>query len=121
MKAVMIGVDPHKASHTAVAPDANERILGQVRVSSGPAQMAELMAWAKAVAQTHLGNRERRRARLLVGPTARRRRRTRRRCATQAGVFDRVHFGVGEHLQPGAVTAAAGNSLFVLSGRPSIT
>ena len=47
MKAVMIGVDPHKASHTAVAPDANERILGQVRVSSGPAEVAELMAWAK--------------------------------------------------------------------------
>jgi hypothetical protein len=35
---VMIGVDPHKASHTAVALDANERTLGQVRVSSGPDQ-----------------------------------------------------------------------------------
>jgi hypothetical protein len=47
MKAVMIGVDPHKASHTAVALDANERTLGEARVSSAPGQVAQLLAWAK--------------------------------------------------------------------------
>ncbi len=29
---VIIGVDPHKGSHTAVALDASERKLGQLRV-----------------------------------------------------------------------------------------
>ena len=32
MAAVMIGVDPHKASHTAVAISAAEEPLGEVRV-----------------------------------------------------------------------------------------
>ena len=32
MVAVMIGVDPHKASHTAVAIGVAEEPLGQVRV-----------------------------------------------------------------------------------------
>ena len=32
MAVVMIGVDPHKASHTAVAIDAAEEQLGQLRV-----------------------------------------------------------------------------------------
>jgi hypothetical protein len=31
--AVMIGVDPHKGSHTAVALDDNEELLGELRVS----------------------------------------------------------------------------------------
>ena len=33
---VMIGIDPHKGSHTAVAVDASERSLAEVRVRSGP-------------------------------------------------------------------------------------
>lgn len=44
--AVTIGIDPHKASHTAVAIDADERILDTVRVSSSNAQVAELRTWA---------------------------------------------------------------------------
>jgi hypothetical protein len=32
MAAVMIGIDPHKASHTAVAIDEKEVPLGEVRV-----------------------------------------------------------------------------------------
>lgn len=33
---VMIGVDPHKASHTAVAIGADEAVLGQLRVRAAP-------------------------------------------------------------------------------------
>ena len=43
---VMIGVDPHKGSHTAVAADANERSLAELRVRSGPKQLERLMKWA---------------------------------------------------------------------------
>ncbi len=32
---VMIGVDPHKGSHTAVAVDHRERNLAELRVRSG--------------------------------------------------------------------------------------
>ena len=32
MATVMIGVDPHKASHTAVAINAAEELLGEMRV-----------------------------------------------------------------------------------------
>ena len=32
MSTVMIGIDPHKASHTAVALDGREVMLGQLRV-----------------------------------------------------------------------------------------
>ena len=31
---VMIGIDPHKASHTAVAIDDKETVLGELRVRS---------------------------------------------------------------------------------------
>jgi transposase len=44
---VMIGVDPHKGSHTAVAVDRSERSLGELRVRSGPAQIVKLLAWAE--------------------------------------------------------------------------
>lgn len=46
--AVTIGIDPHKGSHTAVALDDHEVALGQLRVRSGPDQLARLMAWAGA-------------------------------------------------------------------------
>ena len=48
MVAVMIGIDPHKASHTAVAIDAAERPLGQLRVRACAAQVERLLAWAQA-------------------------------------------------------------------------
>ena len=31
--AVMIGIDPHKRSHTAVALDGTDAVLGQLRVT----------------------------------------------------------------------------------------
>src|SRR5690349_7276920 len=46
--AVMIGVDPHKGSHTAVAIGAAEEPLGQVRVRASAAQAQRLLAWAAA-------------------------------------------------------------------------
>jgi hypothetical protein len=46
MAAVMIGIDPHKASHTAVAIDEKEAPLGEVRVRASAAQAERLVAWA---------------------------------------------------------------------------
>ena len=48
MAAVMIGVDPHKASHTAVAIGAAEEPLGELRVRACAAQAGRLLAWAAA-------------------------------------------------------------------------
>ena len=46
--AVMIGADPHKGSHTAVAIGAAEEPLGQVRVRAPAAQAERLPGWAAA-------------------------------------------------------------------------
>ena len=46
--AVMIGIDPHKGSHTAVAVGAAEEPLGKLRVRACPDQAAKLVAWAQA-------------------------------------------------------------------------
>jgi hypothetical protein len=46
LAAVIIGVDPHKGSHTAVAIGAAEEPLGQVRVRASAAQAQRLLAWA---------------------------------------------------------------------------
>jgi transposase len=48
MAAVMIGVDPHKASHTAVVISAAEEPLGELRVRACAAQAGKLVAWAAA-------------------------------------------------------------------------
>ena len=48
MTAVMIGVDPHKGSHTAVAIDGFEEPLGELRVRACAAQAEKLVAWAAA-------------------------------------------------------------------------
>src|SRR5256885_15623553 len=48
MAVVMIGVDPHKGSHTAVAIDAAEGPLGQLRVRASAVQAERLLAWAQA-------------------------------------------------------------------------
>ena len=47
MAMVMIGVDPHKASHTAVAINAAEEPLGQLRVRASAVQAERLLAWAR--------------------------------------------------------------------------
>src|SRR6202162_2425193 len=44
---VIIGVDPHKASHTAVAISDGEEELDRKRVRSGGAQLAQLVSWAE--------------------------------------------------------------------------
>jgi hypothetical protein len=48
MTVVMIGIDPHKGSHTAVAISAAEERLGELRVRASTAQAGTLVAWAAA-------------------------------------------------------------------------
>jgi hypothetical protein len=43
---VIIGVDPHKATHTAVAIDDGELELGTVQVRATDTQVKRLLAWA---------------------------------------------------------------------------
>lgn len=47
MAAVMIGIDPHKGSHTAVTVNASEAVLGKVKVRATPAQVDQLRAFAR--------------------------------------------------------------------------
>ena len=44
---VMIGVDPHKASHTAVAIDSDEDQLDSKKVRASRSQVEQLLVWAK--------------------------------------------------------------------------
>ena len=48
MAAVMIGVDPHKASHTAAAIGRAEEPLGDIQVRAAASQAEQLLAWAAA-------------------------------------------------------------------------
>ena len=48
MTAVMIGVDPHKGSHTAVVISPAEEPLGEIRVRASAAQAEKLAEWAAA-------------------------------------------------------------------------
>ena len=48
MVSVMIGIDPHKGSHTAAAIDPAENELGQLRVRAASGQVERLLAWAQA-------------------------------------------------------------------------
>ena len=43
---ITIGIDPHKASHTAVAIDGNENVIDQIKVRSCSAQTERLRDWA---------------------------------------------------------------------------
>lgn len=42
----MIGIDPHKGSHTAVAIDGDERVIGEVLVRADRRQRERLLVWA---------------------------------------------------------------------------
>ncbi len=44
---VMIGIDPHKRSHTAVALGDHDEVLDQIRVTADVSQVKRLMAWAQ--------------------------------------------------------------------------
>ena len=46
MAAVMIGIDPHKASHTATVIDGSERVLAKIRVRANRDQLGRLLEWA---------------------------------------------------------------------------
>ena len=46
MAEVMIGIDPHKGSHTAVAIGAGEEPLGELRVDACLSQAEQLLRWA---------------------------------------------------------------------------
>jgi transposase len=43
---IMIGIDPHKASHTAVAIDNTECVLDELRVRASAKQTEQLRSWA---------------------------------------------------------------------------
>ncbi len=42
----MIGIDPHKATHTAVAVDDNEVVLAEFKVRASRVQAQRLCEWA---------------------------------------------------------------------------
>lgn len=46
MAGVIIGIDPHKGSHTAMASDGAEKSLGQLRVKATPGQVDQLLRWS---------------------------------------------------------------------------
>jgi hypothetical protein len=48
LMAVMIGIEPHKGSHTAVAVGVAEEPLGKIRVLACPAPAEKLVGWAQA-------------------------------------------------------------------------
>ncbi len=50
MSATVIGVDPHKRSHTAVVLDDCEQVASEIRVTASGGQVDELLAWAPAPA-----------------------------------------------------------------------
>jgi transposase len=45
---MMIGIDPHKGSHTAVVIDRDERVVDEVRVKTSDDRVGELREWASA-------------------------------------------------------------------------
>jgi transposase len=55
----MIGIDPHKASHTAAAIDKSEKDLGRVSVRANREQLERLLAWAAEWPERDLGGGER--------------------------------------------------------------
>ena len=48
---VMIGIDPHKGSHAAVAVDEDEEPVAEVQVRATRRQTTELLSWAERFLQ----------------------------------------------------------------------
>ncbi|HET6914687.1 MAG TPA: IS110 family transposase [Acidimicrobiales bacterium] len=44
----MIGIDPHKASHTATVIDSSEKVLDKVRLRANTGQLEQLLGWAQS-------------------------------------------------------------------------
>ena len=53
---VMIGIDPHKASHTAVAIGRDEDQISSVKVRATIRQVDQLLALGRAIREAHLGH-----------------------------------------------------------------
>ena len=49
MMVTTIGIDPHKATHTAVAIDDDETVLGEFTIRAGKDQTTRLLEWAQSV------------------------------------------------------------------------
>jgi transposase len=56
---VMIGVDPHKASHHAFAVDDAEAELAHMSVRASREQVHRLLAWGRAIRSSDVGHRGR--------------------------------------------------------------
>ena len=48
---VMIGIDPHKATHTAVAINENEVVLDEFKIRASAGQVQRLCEWADGFEQ----------------------------------------------------------------------
>ena len=48
---IMIGIDPHKATHTAVAIDSDENVVDECRVRASLTQTERLVEWAAGFEQ----------------------------------------------------------------------
>ena len=57
MAGVMIGIDPHKGSHTAFAAGRDRERLGEVRVRASSEQVDALRSWAQRWPERTLGDR----------------------------------------------------------------
>jgi hypothetical protein len=68
---VVIGIDPHKASHTAVAIDEDEDELSSVRVRATRRQVEQLIGWAEPFDKRTWAIGVRRRDGASIGPAAR--------------------------------------------------
>src|ERR1700683_2816867 len=86
MAVVMIGVDPHKGSHTAVVIGAAEQPLAERRGRGSGAHAGTLGGLGLLVAGADLGGGGRARAGPAAGPAAGRRGRAGAGCAAEAGV-----------------------------------
>jgi transposase len=51
---VLIGVDPHKASHTAVAIDGDEQPIARLQVAADRQQLQRLLAWAERLGEERI-------------------------------------------------------------------
>ena len=74
MAEVMIGIDPHKSSHTAVAIGSGEEPLDQLQVHACPSQAEQAAGVGGGLAGAGLGGGGRRRAGASARPAAGRRR-----------------------------------------------
>ena len=91
---IMIGIDPHTASHTAVAIDGNEHLLDETRMRTSATQADQLRGWADRFENRTVGGRVRAGPRLSACPAARRCGRGRARRARGAGIADpHIEFG----------------------------